>query len=536
MLQRSIETLLVRTRDCQRAVGRARAPRAGAVFRSGANGRGARHGRALDLPQSASRARGRSRERARPESRLGRSVRAGHGARQTRLDRPRRSSPATPSWPPAIRRERRARMVSSSAASSAPTAGRSCRNAARARSRAPIDTPGRRPIPSSRTSLMTESRYANVENRSAADRGCSQRSSCLSRPTRSSASTRCRRTTSSGTGVTVARSAAARHARTSRSAAARASFVAISTARMRPSSTAVADGHARDRDGAATAARLHLCRQRGDELPRAQPRARLGDARLQETRRGQRQPGDARRARERRRARRCCASSSAAARASSATTTERRSMNARAPLPGESRASLRFVAAAVALRSLAVVRAQVPVLRFQLLRGARRAAGPRVRRRAVARPAQRVAVRPRPPRRDGVLGRRHAELVLRRRDRALARRACVPSYRSRPTSRSRSRRTPAPWTPARFAAFREAGVNRLSIGIQSFRDEQLRALGRVHDAAEARSRSGYGARRRLRQRQHRPDVRPAERRRRRRASRISRARSRSRRRTSLGTS
>jgi putative oxygen-independent coproporphyrinogen III oxidase len=38
---------------------------------------------------------------------------------------------------------------------------------------------------------------------------------------------------------------------------------------------------------------------------------------------------------------------------------------------------------------------------------------------------------------------------------------------------------------ARFAAFREAGVTRLSIGIQSFRDAQLRVLGRVHDAAEA---------------------------------------------------
>lgn len=37
----------------------------------------------------------------------------------------------------------------------------------------------------------------------------------------------------------------------------------------------------------------------------------------------------------------------------------------------------------------------------------------------------------------------------------------------------------------RFAAFRAAGVNRLSIGIQSFRDERLRALGRVHDSAEA---------------------------------------------------
>jgi oxygen-independent coproporphyrinogen-3 oxidase len=38
----------------------------------------------------------------------------------------------------------------------------------------------------------------------------------------------------------------------------------------------------------------------------------------------------------------------------------------------------------------------------------------------------------------------------------------------------------------RFEEFRDAGVNRLSIGIQSFRDQRLRALGRVHDGAEAR--------------------------------------------------
>jgi putative oxygen-independent coproporphyrinogen III oxidase len=38
----------------------------------------------------------------------------------------------------------------------------------------------------------------------------------------------------------------------------------------------------------------------------------------------------------------------------------------------------------------------------------------------------------------------------------------------------------------KFAAFRAAGVNRLSIGIQSFDDEKLRALGRIHDSAEAR--------------------------------------------------
>lgn len=40
----------------------------------------------------------------------------------------------------------------------------------------------------------------------------------------------------------------------------------------------------------------------------------------------------------------------------------------------------------------------------------------------------------------------------------------------------------------RFRAFRRAGVNRLSIGVQSFHDEHLRALGRIHgggDAAQA---------------------------------------------------
>ena len=39
---------------------------------------------------------------------------------------------------------------------------------------------------------------------------------------------------------------------------------------------------------------------------------------------------------------------------------------------------------------------------------------------------------------------------------------------------------------ARFAAYREAGVNRLSLGIQSFNDTHLQALGRIHTADEAR--------------------------------------------------
>ncbi|MCM2309186.1 MAG: radical SAM family heme chaperone HemW [Sulfuritalea sp.] len=38
---------------------------------------------------------------------------------------------------------------------------------------------------------------------------------------------------------------------------------------------------------------------------------------------------------------------------------------------------------------------------------------------------------------------------------------------------------------AKFAAFRAAGVTRLSIGVQSFDDAKLQALGRIHDSAEA---------------------------------------------------
>jgi oxygen-independent coproporphyrinogen-3 oxidase len=38
----------------------------------------------------------------------------------------------------------------------------------------------------------------------------------------------------------------------------------------------------------------------------------------------------------------------------------------------------------------------------------------------------------------------------------------------------------------RFRGYRSAGVNRLSLGVQSLDDQALKALGRIHDAAEAR--------------------------------------------------
>jgi oxygen-independent coproporphyrinogen-3 oxidase len=40
-------------------------------------------------------------------------------------------------------------------------------------------------------------------------------------------------------------------------------------------------------------------------------------------------------------------------------------------------------------------------------------------------------------------------------------------------------------TPERLAGFRAAGVNRLSFGVQSFRDEELQRLSRLHSAARA---------------------------------------------------
>jgi oxygen-independent coproporphyrinogen-3 oxidase len=44
---------------------------------------------------------------------------------------------------------------------------------------------------------------------------------------------------------------------------------------------------------------------------------------------------------------------------------------------------------------------------------------------------------------------------------------------------------PGTFERERFAAFRSAGVTRLSIGVQSFDDAKLAALGRVHDRAQA---------------------------------------------------
>ena len=46
---------------------------------------------------------------------------------------------------------------------------------------------------------------------------------------------------------------------------------------------------------------------------------------------------------------------------------------------------------------------------------------------------------------------------------------------------------PGTFERARFAGFKAAGINRLSVGVQSFEPRFLNALGRVHDADEARA-------------------------------------------------
>jgi len=44
---------------------------------------------------------------------------------------------------------------------------------------------------------------------------------------------------------------------------------------------------------------------------------------------------------------------------------------------------------------------------------------------------------------------------------------------------------PGTFEALRFKEYRESGINRLSIGVQSFNDKHLKALGRIHGAAEA---------------------------------------------------
>jgi oxygen-independent coproporphyrinogen-3 oxidase len=63
--------------------------------------------------------------------------------------------------------------------------------------------------------------------------------------------------------------------------------------------------------------------------------------------------------------------------------------------------------------------------------------------------------------------------------------ACADAYELSPTAEITLETNPETVTPERLSAFREAGVNRISFGVQSFDDEELVRLGRRHSAARA---------------------------------------------------
>jgi oxygen-independent coproporphyrinogen-3 oxidase len=65
-------------------------------------------------------------------------------------------------------------------------------------------------------------------------------------------------------------------------------------------------------------------------------------------------------------------------------------------------------------------------------------------------------------------------------------RACRETYDVRADAEVTLETNPETSTPERMEGFRHAGVNRISFGVQSFRDAELKRLGRIHSADRAR--------------------------------------------------
>jgi oxygen-independent coproporphyrinogen-3 oxidase len=64
--------------------------------------------------------------------------------------------------------------------------------------------------------------------------------------------------------------------------------------------------------------------------------------------------------------------------------------------------------------------------------------------------------------------------------------SCAAAFDVAPGAEITLEANPESATRALLDAIRPAGVNRLSVGVQSFRQEELRRLGRIHDVAQAR--------------------------------------------------
>ena len=65
--------------------------------------------------------------------------------------------------------------------------------------------------------------------------------------------------------------------------------------------------------------------------------------------------------------------------------------------------------------------------------------------------------------------------------------ACADAFSLAPGTEITLETNPETVDAARLDAFRSAGVNRVSFGVQSFHDPELRRLGRIHDARRARA-------------------------------------------------
>jgi len=68
--------------------------------------------------------------------------------------------------------------------------------------------------------------------------------------------------------------------------------------------------------------------------------------------------------------------------------------------------------------------------------------------------------------------------------------ACESSFDLAPDREVTLEANPESVTEARLAAFRDAGVNRLSVGVQSFREDELRRLSRLHSVDRAHAAFG----------------------------------------------
>jgi oxygen-independent coproporphyrinogen-3 oxidase len=68
--------------------------------------------------------------------------------------------------------------------------------------------------------------------------------------------------------------------------------------------------------------------------------------------------------------------------------------------------------------------------------------------------------------------------------------ACAEAFSLAPGAEITLEANPETVDAARLEAFRDAGINRVSLGVQSFQDHELRRLGRIHDANRARNALG----------------------------------------------